>query len=245
MNLNPSDIYPTRIYSGNVSEYFFENDFLQFQDLIENSSHHTHENLKKYQSLPATTNNALFEQSNSESLRKLKKLFEEFCLKLHGEKYPNMSDKLFVHESVCKGLVVNKMTTVQPTQSFYPWHYTGVLIVRTPADLDPKEGGITFIDPTPVSDINDQYGIISKKGNMSVFPSWLKFRFTPITNQSNENDTVMMLIMNCFLTHQKVKDYKEIVEKFADQYEESDLNVLSGSIAEKSETDIGWANSGM
>jgi len=244
MSLNPSDIYPVRIHSGNVQESFFENDFLSFQDIIENSSHEQHSNLRNYQSLPCVTSKTIFtDHGDSEHVRKLKKMFEESCLGLHADKYPKMRDKLFIHESICQGLVLNKMTTIQLTQSFYPWHYTGVFFVRSPEDLDPAEGGITFIDPLPVSDESDTFGIMAKKGNIVIFPSWLKFRFSPIKFQSHENGAVMMFIMNCFITHQKFKDYKDLITNQADEFSDADLNVLTSNTGEKTETEIGWTNS--
>lgn len=250
MKLNPSEIYPTKIFSGLMPEEIFSlEEYGVLQDIVVNSSMETHDNLSTFPNLPAYTNNALFEK-DVDILNKLKKQFENYCIELHEEKYPNLKDKIFVHDINCKGIIINKNTTIQETFSYYPWHYTGIFCVRAPKDLKGNDGGIFFIDPLPVSEKNDQYGLKAVKGNFAVIPSWLKFRFSPVSYQSDDNDTVIYFIMNAFLTHQKIKDYMSVVKSLSEEassnYDERDLTMtLSPDQVKETETDIGWSNSGM
>lgn len=211
MILTLADIYPTKVAQGSLIDTFTREEFISIQDAVENTSFETHERLHKPQSLPAVTDNRLFLHRHA-ALTRMKFEFETGCIAIHEEKYPYLKGKFSIYESICKGVILNSKTTVQDTMSNYPWHYTGIAIIRAPENLPTGQGDIVFVDPLPVSEKGDQSGITAKLGNMAIFPAWLKYRFRPIAWQENEYDTVMMLIMNAFVVHERLEDF-EIKEK--------------------------------
>ena len=208
MNLELTDIYPVKIAHGTLISSFSRDDFITLQDAIENTSHETHDRLNKPQSLPAVTDDGLFLHENHVALARMKKIFHESCIEIHESKFSNLKGKFNVYDSVCKGYIINSKTTVQDTMSNYPWHYTGIVIVRAPEKLPSGQGDIVFIDPLPVSEKGDAAGIKSVLGNIAIFPSWLKYRFRPIAFQEHQYDTVMMLVMNAFVTHERLEDFQ-------------------------------------
>ena len=208
MNLSLADIYPLKIAHGNLSSTFTRDEFISIQDAIENTSHDTHDRLNKPQSLPAVTDDGLFLYKSHQALSRMKEIFHESCIEIHEAKFPHLKGKFNVYDSVCKGLIINSKTTVQDTMSNYPWHYTGIVIVRAPENLPRGQGDIVFIDPLPVSEKGDAAGINAVLGNMTIFPSWLKYRLRPIAFQEHQYDTVMMLVMNAFVVHDRLEDHQ-------------------------------------
>jgi hypothetical protein len=248
MILEKAEIYPVKIYHGNVLEdpSFEEKDIHVLQDVIENLSPDTHSNLQKVQSRPAFTDTGLF-LNNVEALNKVKEIFYDCCITLHEDKFPQFKGKLKVYDSIARGLVVNHNTTVQDTMSNHPWSYTGILVCRVPDNLPAGQGDMVFIDPLPATDHNDQFGITSKKGNLAIFPGWLKYRFRPIQYEQGIYDTVMFLVMNAMVVHTTTEEHlKTEIEKsrnsiFKDPHSEQvdDLMQLGPSPSNPGEIDIG------
>jgi hypothetical protein len=238
MNLSLADIYPLKIAHGNLSSTFTRDEFISIQDAIENTSHETHDRLNKPQSLPAVTDDGLFLHPSHKALVKMKEVFYESCIEIHEAKFPHLKGKFNVYDSVCKGLIINSKTTVQDTMSNYPWHYTGIAIVRAPDDLPPGQGDIVFIDPLPVSEKGDAAGITAKIGNMTIFPSWLKYRLRPIAFQEHQYDTVMMLVMNAFVVHDRLEDYEARERNKSQQLTEAPAFQL-GPTGEWNEVELG------
>jgi hypothetical protein len=248
MILERTDIYPIKIYHGNMLDdpNFEEQDIITLQDVIENLSPDTHSNLQRPQSMPAHTDTGLF-LNNVAALNKVREIFHDCCLTLHEDKFPNFKGKLKIYDSIARGLVINHNTTVQETMSNHPWSYTGILVCRVPDNLSKGQGDLVFIDPLPASDHNDQYGINSEKGNLVVFPGWLKYRLRPIQIEQGTYDTVMFLVMNAMITHttteehlkQELEKSKNTVMPALDNQSASDLNLLGPSTGVKGETDIG------
>jgi len=202
MILEKTEIYPVRLYFGNILDdgNITENDLITIQDVIENLSPDTHTNLHKPQSRPAITDTGLF-YDNVAAINKVKKLFHDSCISLHEDKFPQFKGKLKVYDSVARGVVVNHNTTVLETMSNHPWTYTGILFCRVPPNLGQGMGDVVFQDPTPASDYNDLHGLFPVKGNISIFPGWLKYRFRPISIEQGAYDTIMMMVMNCMIVH--------------------------------------------
>lgn len=207
MRLEKTDIYPTRVYFGNVLQEsdITENDIINIQDVIENMSPNTHANLHKPQSRPATTDTGLF-FDNVACINKVREVFHDCCISLHEDKFPNFKGHLKIYDSIAKGIVVNHNTTVQETMSNHPWSYTGILFVRVPPNLKQGDGDVVFQDPLPTSDYNDQHGLFPIKGNIAIFPGWLKYRFRPISVEQGTYDTIMMLVMNAMVVHTTTED---------------------------------------
>ena len=234
MSLAISDIYSTKIYSGSFVDTFTNDQFMRLQELVENLSVDTHPNLLKPQSQPAKTDQFLFLYKNHKEIQEVKNIFEQTCIDIHESKYPSFKTKLHVYNSVCTGAIINSLTTVQETMSNYPWHYTGIAFIRSPENLPNGQGDVVFIDPLPVSEQGDIAGITAKKGNIAVFPSWLKYRFRPVAFKENENDTVMILIMNAMVVHQRYEDY----EKLHSKLEEADPVFQLGPTGGSMETEL-------
>jgi hypothetical protein len=248
MILEKTDIYPIKVYHGNVLDdpNFEERDIIDLQDVIENLSPDTHANLQNPQSMPAHTDTGLF-LNNVSALNKIKEIFHDCCLTLHEDKFPNFKGKLKIYDSIARGLVINHNTTVQETMSNHPWSYTGILVCRVPENLPNGQGDLVFIDPLPASDHNDQHGINSQKGNLVIFPGWLKYRLRPIKLEQGTYDTVMFLVMNAMVTHvtteehlkQEIEKSKHAVMAEIDAQAASDINLLGPSTGVSGETDIG------
>jgi hypothetical protein len=238
MNMELIDIYPVKIATYDLKQILTVDEFVSLQDAVENTSADTHERLKKPQSPPAVTDSTLFMNENHTALMKIKKDFHESCIALHESKFPNLAGKFHIYDSICKGIVVNSMTTMQDTMSNYPWHYTGIAIVRAPDTLPEGQGDVVFIDPLPVSEKGDQHGVIAKRGNMTIFPSWLKYRFRPIAYQETEYDTVMMLVMNSFVVHERLEDFAA-KERAAYRGEESEAPLFQlGPTGDRGDTEL-------
>lgn len=208
MSLEIFNLYPTKIYSGSFVNAFTNDQFARLQELVENLSVDTHSNLLKPQSLPAKTENYLFLYKNHKEIQEIKNIFEQTCIDIHESKFPSFKGKLHVYDSVCTGVIINSLTTIQDTMSNYPWHYTGIAVIRAPENLPSGQGDIVFQDPLPVSEFGDAAGIVAQKGNIAIFPSWLKYRFRPVSFKENENDTVMLLVMNAMIVHERYEEFE-------------------------------------
>jgi hypothetical protein len=247
MSLEKAHIYPVEISHGNVLAEFGDEAMIAFQEIIENTSPDTHGNLQKPQSEPAITDDGLFMHEVG-SIKQLKEMFEQQAIELHESKFPNLKGKLRIYDSVAKGIVINHNTTVQQTMSNHPWTYTGILVCRVPPNLPRGQGDVVFIDHSPVSDLNDTYGLVTEKGNMTIFPGWLKYRLRPISLEQGTYDTVMMIIMNTMIVHETLNEHVEKeTEKWRQEYNISsgdeldidDLDHLGPSNTNPGEIDIG------
>lgn len=248
MSLQKAHIYPITISHGNVLEDIGEDGMIAFQEIIENTSPDTHGNLQEPQSEPAMTDDGLF-LHDVNSIKQLKKMFEDQALAIHEETFPNLKGKLRIYDSIAKGIVINHNTTVQQTMSSYPWTYTGILMCRVPPNLPQGQGDVVFIDPKPVSEVNDSYGLVTEKGNMTIFPSWLKYRLRPISLEQGTYDTVMMIIMNTMITHETLDEHVEReTEKWKQEmgnpepmsnFDVDDIDHLGPTNANPGEVDIG------
>ena len=248
MSLEQAAIYPINISYGSLSDKWEDSTFIKFQDIIENTSPDTHANLQKPQSEPAVTDDGLLLHDVLE-LKELKEIFEKECLRIHDETFPTMKGRFQVYETVGKGIVVNHNTTIQQTLSNHPWNYTGLFVVRVPPNLKPGEGDVVFLDPKPVSDVNDQFGLTVEKGNIAVFPSWLKYRFRPLTLEQGTYDTVMYIMMHTMIVHKTLDSHvAEEREKWMEEMgtpnemqslDVDDVDQLGPSNTNPDETDIG------
>lgn len=252
MNLNATEIYPVKIWHGNVLDdesEFTQDDIINLQDVIENLSPDTHGNLQKPQSPPAHTDTGLFLQP-VRTIEKIKDIFHDAVISLHEHTYPQFKGKLKVYDSVARGFVLNHNTTINDTMSNHPWSYTAVLVCRTPENLEPGQGDLVFIDPLPTSDRNDKHGISSNKlGTIAVFPGWLKYRLSPISKEQGTYDTVMLLVMNAMVVHtQNEEALKEEIKQYQVESaipreemlisEEGDVHQLGAISDTPSEVDI-------
>jgi hypothetical protein len=230
MKLDIANIYPTTVRYG-VVESLTQQDFLKIQDAVENRLRNT-EQMEEIHSDPGYTDEGLFTILEA-PFSNIKDLFEKTALEMHEELYPNMKGKFSTYDIMCRGLIYGQ-TTHELVRCNAPWHYTGVLIAKSPEKLKHPEGAITFLDPRPYSGEVDRFQIDSHKGLLIIFPSWQRYIVNAI---KSTNDTVVMLNMHVMFTHET--NYKNKVQYVGPGYVAEGVDVLNLSDPEEGEVDIG------
>ena len=110
---------------------------------------------------------------NHPSIEKAKDAFIEVTDTLMRERIGNeLFDNYFaIHDILIYGTLMSPGTFDSAVRHNYPWTYSGVMFLESPAGISEGEASLMFINPTVSEEHAEIYGVLPVKNHMAIFPS--------------------------------------------------------------------------